>query len=135
MWPRALPAVRAPRSRVWVCPATQGCGSGLEQGGPQKHHPGLLQFSGKPGMLWLLSCCLAKDKRVVWDTPASAMLLLCTGSLGEDGAILACLNPQEDYTRGQPRGGVAWVRAYDGAAGARRQAGQEAGSCPLQQNH
>lgn len=62
---------------------------------------------------------------MVWDVPASATLLQCRGSLGEDGAILACLDRRRTMPKDSCReGGEAWVPAFGRATGARQEVGR-----------
>lgn len=66
----------------------------------------------------------AQENRAVWDVPASATLLQCRGSLGEDGAILV---PRWTMPGDNCRAGRPESLRLDGAAGARQEAGQGRG--------
>lgn len=69
----------------------------------------------------------AQENRAVWDVPASATLLQCRGSLGEDGAILVCLDPRWTIAGDSCRAGRPGSLRLDGAAGAKQEAGQGRG--------
>lgn len=57
----------------------------------------------------------AQENRAVWDVPASATLLQCRGSLGEDGAILSCLDPRRTMPGDSCRAGRPRSLRLDGA--------------------
>lgn len=59
----------------------------------------------------------AQENRAVWDVPASATLLQCRGSLGEDGAILVCLDPRWTMPGDSCRAGRPGSLRLDGAGG------------------